>query len=302
MRANYQGGSRARGPQSWSVVTWLLVINVAVYVLQGFGEEAIVNFGSLSWQQLQAGKIWTLLSYMFLHGSLIHLAGNMFVLFFAGRNVLAMLGRRHFLTIYFGGGVVGGLLQVFLGLLIGWNSPLIGASAGVVATLIAMAALMPEQKVYLLLFFVIPIRMKMKTLAVVFVVIDLAMLFGEMLGAWSLGIGNLAHLGGALFGWIYIKRGLSASIRRAPSPDQTDRWLNRFGGNQVVDAEMTEASEKKSSWFKSTKTQPYISASVDEILEKISAQGMQSLTDEERQILEKNSEELARMTKRTGRN
>ena len=142
--------------------------------------------------------------------------------------------------------------------------------------------------------------MKMKTLAIVFIAFDVAMLVAELVGPWSFGIGNLAHLGGALFGWLYIKRGLSGLGGRMTSPDQADQWLSRFGGNQVVDAELSDSSEEKKSWFKSSKKQPYISANVDEILEKISEQGMQSLSDEERKILEKSSEKLARMTNREG--
>ena len=302
MRPEFRSGSRSSGPRSWSIVVWLIVINVVVYTLPRFFSDAdgslvysLESFGSLSWQQLKAGKVWTPVTYMFLHGSLMHLAGNMFVLFFAGRNVLALLGKRHFLTIYFAGGILGGLLQVAFGALVGDN-PLIGASGGVVALLIAMAALIPEQVVYLLLFFVIPVKMKMKTVALLVVAIDVAMLIGETLGVLDLGIGNLAHLGGALCGWLYIKRGLSTS--RSGSATEADRWMKRFGRDHVVDAEVVEPTEKKTSWFQVAKKQSYISPSVDEILEKISAHGMQSLTDEDRQVLEKNSDELARMTKR----
>lgn len=296
------GGGRppVAGPRSWSVLIWLIVINAVLFIFRGGNEAQLVDFGSLSLQQLAAGKIWTPVTYMFLHGSLMHVGGNMLVLYFFGRNILVMLGTRHFLTIYFVGGVVGGLVQVFVGWLIGWQNPLIGASAGVAAIVIALTALLPEKKVYLLLFFVIPIRMKMKTLALVFVGLDLAMFFADLLGVMSLGIGNLAHLGGALCGWLYIKQGLPNSGRQRPSPHQAERWMNRFGGSRVVDAEISEPTEKKSSWFTSAKNKPYISKSVDEILEKISAHGMQSLTDEEKRILEKNSEELARMTRRTG--
>ncbi len=226
----------------------------------------------------------------------------MLILFFAGRGVLSMLGRRHFLTIYFGGGLLGALVQVAFGLLIGNENYLIGASAGVVATLIALAALIPGQVVYLLLFFVIPVRMKMKTVALVVVVMDLVMMAGELLGVWSLGIGNLAHLGGALFGWLYIRRGLSGSSGQTSHSQQAGHWLHRFGGSRVVDAEVTGESgggeSKSSSWFKSAKPRPYVSESVDEILEKISEQGMQSLTDEERRVLEQSSEKLARMSHR----
>jgi len=310
MRPGFQGEPQQRGPRAWSVVTWLIVINVAVYVLQwvlapGYflieTPGGSIPRGYTSWEELKAWKIWTLLTYMFAHGNLLHLAVNMFVLYFAGRNVLAMLGQRHFLVIYFGGGLLGAFAQISFGLLIGRESFLIGASAGVVAAVIAMAALIPEQKVYLLLFFVIPIRMKMKTLAIVFIAIDVAMLVAELVGPWSFGIGNLAHLGGALFGWLYIIRGLSGSDRRRPFSDQSDRWLSRFGGNQVVDAEVADSSGKKRSWFQSSKTRPYVSDNVDRILEKISEQGMQSLTDEERKILEKSSEKLAKMTNRIDR-
>lgn len=311
MRPGFEGGAPRTGPRSWSVVTWLIVINVAVFVLQRMifpglflvpeGNGELIPLGGLSWGELKAGKVWTLVTYMFLHGSLFHLAANMLILFFAGRGVLAMLGRRHFLMIYFGGGVMGAVAQVSFGLLVGNEDYLIGASAGVVATLIALAALIPEQIVYLLLFFVIPVRMKMKTVALVVVVMDLAMMAGELMGFFSLGIGNLAHLGGALFGWLYIRRGLSGSGRRTAYSEQASRWLDRFGGKRVVDAEVTGEGEgrgEKSSWFKAVKPRPYVSESVDEILEKISEHGMQSLTDEERKILEKSSEKLARMSNR----
>jgi hypothetical protein len=130
---------------------------------------------------------------------------------------------------------------------------------------------------------------------------DLAMMAGELLGVFSLGIGNLAHLGGALFGWLYIRRGLSGSGRRTSYAEQAGHWLERFGGRRVVDAEVTGERgerEEKDPWFKSVKPRPYVSESVDEILEKISEHGMQSLTDEERRILEKSSEKLARLANR----
>lgn len=310
MRPGFEGKSPSNGPRSWSVVTWLIVINVVVYALQWViapdffliekrGEW--IPRGSLSWDELKAGKVWTLVTYMFLHGSLLHLAVNMFVLFFAGRNVLAMLGQRHFLGIYFGGGVMGAIAQIVFGIIVGRESYLVGASGGVVALVIAMAALIPEQKVYLLVFFVIPVRMKMKTLAIVFVALDLVMLFLDLFNIWSFGIGNLAHLGGALFGWLYIKRGLSGSGRRVVSSDQMDRWLSRLGGKRVVEAEVKDLSEEKGSWFSSSKKQAYVSENVDKILEKISEHGMQSLTDEERRTLEKSSEKLAKMTNRVDR-
>ncbi|MCF6313205.1 MAG: rhomboid family intramembrane serine protease [Verrucomicrobiales bacterium] len=295
------GSGSAKGPKSWSVVTWLIVINALLFVFRGGNEAELVDFGSLSWLQLQEGKIWTPITYMFLHGSFLHLGGNMLGLFFFGRNVLTLLGPRHFLTIYFVGGVFGGLLQVFLGMLFDWNIPLIGASAGVVAIIITLTSLIPEERVNLLLFFVIPVRMKMSTLALFLVGVDLAMFLADVLGIMNLGIGNLAHLGGAFFGWLYVKRGLSGSQGRGHSSHQAERWLHRFGGSRVVDAEVEQGSEKKGSWFKSSQAKPYHSKSVDEILEKISEHGMQSLTEEERRVLEKNSEELARMTKRADR-
>ena len=311
MRPDYQGGSKPSGPRSWSVVTWLIAINVAVYAFQWFlfrdsslimgSEGKLMPRGGLSWEALEAGNVWTLITYMFVHGSMWHLIFNMFVLHFAGRNVLEMLGRRHFLIIYFGGGLLGAMAQISFGSLMGNESYLIGASAGVVASLIAFAALAPQLEVYLLVFFVIPVRMKMKTVAKVVVGLDLAMMLVESFGWGGFGIGNLAHLGGALFGWLYVSRGLSGSQARKKTGGQADRWVNQFGGNQVMDAEVTESTTEKKSWFKTSKPKPYISAGVDEILEKISEHGMQSLTDEERKILEKSSEKLAEMTNRKGR-
>ncbi len=313
MRPDFQGGSRGSGPRSWSVVTWLIALNVAVYVLQWViapdyflireSNGELMPRGGLSWSELEAGKIWTLVTYMFLHGGPKpwHLIFNMFVLFFAGRNVLELLGKKHFLVVYFGGGLLGAVAQIAFGLLMGRESYLIGASAGVVATLIAMAALVPQLEVYLLVFFVIPVRMKMKTVAMVLVAFDVGTMLAEFIGPWSFGIGNLAHLGGALFGWVYVKRGLSGAMGRKGPSNKEDRWQNQFGGNQEVDAEIQGERAEKKSWFKSSKNEPYISDNVDAILEKISEHGMQSLSEEERKILEKSSEKLAKMTGRTGR-
>ena len=86
----------------------------------------------------------------------------MLLLYFAGREVEALLGPKHFLAIYFGGGLAGSLMQWAMQPL---DAPLVGASACVLAALIAFTTILPELEITCLLFFVIPVRLKAKYLA-----------------------------------------------------------------------------------------------------------------------------------------
>ena len=146
----------------------------------------------------------------------------MLLLYFAGREVEALVGARHFLTIYFGGGLLGGLAQwTFTSL--PPNAPLIGASAGVLAVLIAFTTILPELELTCLLFFVIPIRIRARNLAlllvgstVLFILVPYLNNLGNqavnILSHKSVLIGHYAHLGGCIFGWLYVKHSSVTAI------------------------------------------------------------------------------------------
>ncbi|MCB1080024.1 MAG: rhomboid family intramembrane serine protease, partial [Verrucomicrobiae bacterium] len=145
---NYRGDDGFPKPSQWSVVTWLIVINAAVLLIQMLylSEERI---GTVTRAEVFAGHIYLLLTYQFVHADLWHLGLNMLMLHFMGRPLLSRIGPKQFLGLYLGAGVFGGLVQILYS-----PHPILGASAAVFGVLYGMISLTPWQEVYLLLFFV----------------------------------------------------------------------------------------------------------------------------------------------------
>jgi membrane associated rhomboid family serine protease len=166
-------------------------------VLLGSDHEA----GGVSLQDLRERRFWTLITHLFIHGSAVHLSLNMIVLAAAGSFAAMCLGTRHFLALYFLGGLVGAALQISFFP----NVYLIGASAGVYAVTIAALVLLPEDTFYR---FRIPLRPRFVAIGVT--VVALAMLgWTLMSGAPGIAfierVAHLAHLGGIMVGWYYLK-------------------------------------------------------------------------------------------------
>ncbi len=166
MRAERFGDQSRQGP---SVVVTIIWVNVIVYLLQMFGmflvaeidpdseREVILPAGGLSREALTNFEFYRFITYMFVHsrGEILHIIGNMLLVYFAGKRVLSLLGPKHFLLIYFLGGVLGAVAQLIVK-----DNYLIGASAGAFALLCAFATLMPEMELLMLLYFVIPLRLR----------------------------------------------------------------------------------------------------------------------------------------------
>lgn len=189
----------------------LLIANIA-----GFGLQWLLGDGRLASLMLwplgdgvydPAGQVpgfmpWQLLSYGFLHGSLMHLAFNMLALVMFGSPLEHTWGERRFLTYYLVCVIGAGLCQ----LAVGWWAvssgapayPTVGASGGVFGLLLAYGMLFPNQRVMLLF---PPIPMKARTLVIVYGLFELG------LGITGLqpGVAHFAHLGGMLFGWLLIR-------------------------------------------------------------------------------------------------
>ena len=191
-----------------SVVIQLIIANVAIFILQNilhtaFSSVALEKFFALSPATFFSGYIWTLITYSFLHGSLIHILFNMLVLYFIGKHVEPVLGSRRFLGLYFASVICGGLFW----LLFHWNTPglVVGASAASIGTLICFCALYPNQQITFLLFFVLPVTLKPKWLAAIVIGIEsFGFLFNELSGRGSSPVAYSAHLGGALGGYLYF--------------------------------------------------------------------------------------------------
>lgn len=205
---------------SKSPVTFVLFgINLAFFlieeILRLFFDESLFPFMALSREGLAEGGWWQLLTHAFLHGNLFHLMVNMVALWFTGPILEELLGGWRYLLLYFGGIVAGGLLQTFAN---PGSVDLVGASGAVCALLVGFATLLPRLEITALIFFVIPVRMKAATLGWLIVVTSL--LF------WIFGIekeiGHLAHLGGAVAGFVicllYRRMGVVRMLPETPPP------------------------------------------------------------------------------------
>ena len=254
---------------------WLIVLNVAAFLAQTIAEVfypgLVERWFALSGLGVRSGCAWQFLTYMFLHGGPVHLLVNMLTLYFAGREVEAIAGPRHLLGVYFGGGLAGGIGQM---LFTSASQPLVGASAGVCAVLIGFTTILPEIEITLLLFFVIPVRLKAKYLALAIVLFSLAL----AISGQAPGIGHVAHLGGCLLGWVYMKQ-------------------LGFGNPLRLQKYIFEKRQRAERQSRMTSTQ-FINEEIDPILDKISREGLHSLSRAERKILEKGRDKIARKTSR----
>ncbi|MDX2080076.1 MAG: rhomboid family intramembrane serine protease [Terrimicrobiaceae bacterium] len=187
MRLNSSGSSLSNAKL-------IIGINLAVFLLEQV--VAMDRLFGLSWAGLQRGFLWQLITYQFLHWNLLHLLVNLFGLWFAARSLEPLLGGRRFLMLYLGSGVVGGLLQILLVP----DSLLIGASGAVCGLIATFAALFPELRITALVFFVLPVRLQAKWLG--YAIVALSTVF--LLTGFAPGIGNAAHLGGAIAGYAFV--------------------------------------------------------------------------------------------------
>ncbi|MDZ7374878.1 MAG: rhomboid family intramembrane serine protease, partial [candidate division KSB1 bacterium] len=199
---SYSGTTFGLGARLTPAVRALLIVNGVVYVLQHVvGRSFVLTFGLVPALAVERLLLWQIVTYMFLHGGIFHLLFNLFALWMFGSEVEAELGTRRFFRFYLLSGVGGALLY----LLFRAHSyvPVIGASAAIYGVLVGFAVLFPQRMVTLLLFLVLPVNLRAWQLAGLFVGISL--LFGVT--GTSDGVAHLAHLGGALVGYLFLAGG-----------------------------------------------------------------------------------------------
>lgn len=281
------------------MTTILLVALVACYIVQKFlerwkGEPWVLDWLALSNFGLRHGRVYQLITFQFLHGGLFHLLGNMIGLYFFGRAMEAMLGSRGMLKLYLASGTIGGLLQMAFAFAFPavFNVPVVGASAGVFGLIAAFATHAPDDPITMLVFFVVPITFPAKVLLLVFGSVALLGVTGPFIHVnFESGVAHAAHLGGMLTGIVWIRMMMSPN-----PPFQFWRSLAR----RPASKRETPAPPAKRAWKAARKKQEelppgeFISREVDPILEKISAHGIQSLTDRERQILQAARNKMAK--------
>ncbi|MGE5436235.1 MAG: rhomboid family intramembrane serine protease, partial [Syntrophothermus sp.] len=191
------------------VIKNLLIINGIMFVIQLVGESIIIDnarlstviiryFGLIPFGNFADAQFypWQLITYQFLHGGFSHILFNMFALWMFGMEIENVWGSKRFLIFYLTCGVVAGLFHLVMSsLLTGLTAPTIGASGAIFGVMVAFAMLFPDR--YIFLYFFVPVKAK-------YLIMFLVVL--EFLAVDSAGstVAHLAHLGGALAGFLYI--------------------------------------------------------------------------------------------------
>ncbi|MCU0342595.1 MAG: rhomboid family intramembrane serine protease [Ignavibacterium sp.] len=233
-------------------------------------------------------QVWQLITYQFMHGGFWHILFNMFALWMFGSSIEDIFGSKKFLIFYLLAGVSAGLLHLFISPLLG-SAPAvtIGASGSVYGVLIAYAMFFPDNYI---ISFPLFIPIKAKYLVGIYIVIEFL-----SVDSASSGVAHLAHLGGALFAFLYIMfdKNSYVSLKNLfnrsfyyKSKPKREIFTNPFSrdsqnGNDVQDAKYYDINDKE--------TDQVSQAEIDKILDKISQSGYQNLTEHEKKILFKAS-------------
>jgi len=286
---------------SASAVTQILWINILAFVLtclifltfhlSGYSAEPILNYLNVpSDLGLMVMRPWTFLTYQFMHSlAPSHILFNMLMFYYMGNILQDFLGAQKIWYVYIGGGIGAAIMFVIIYNIIpiysGQVGFLIGASGSVYAITVAAATLLPH---YEIMFFGL-FRIRLRWLALGLIVLNLAVIPVSNPG------GGFAHLGGALFGWLYIlfiKGDISNPFTRFFSN------LNKIIPKTIkVDEKKiyrekvySNTQNKKANTYRDKRNPKPNQDEIDAILDKISNSGYDSLTKEEREILFRASE------------
>ena len=212
---------------------------------------------------------WSLITYFFLHMSFMHILWNMLFLYWFGKIINDNIGNNALISLYVLGGIIGGLFYMAIYNIVPYygervsDSLMLGASAGVFSVVVGSATLMPNYTFYLLL--IGPVRIKY--IALFYVLLSFFDVAGTNAG------GEIAHLGGAFIGYIYIRQ-LQNGINIG---EGIINFINFF-------SEKKENKEKKKENIQK-ETEQTTQDEVDKILDKISESGYSSLTSKEKERL-----------------
>lgn len=261
-----------------SAVKALIFFNVAALVAGAFADRffgygTFFSLFDLSWAGLASGRVWTPLTYSFLHAGLAHIAFNMIALYFMGKPLESWIGTRKFLFVYLCGALGGAALWLLFS--VGSPGGLVGASASVMAVFACFCALYPPAPVTFLLFFVLPVSVKPMTMLKIAAALEGVGLLYTLSGGAS-DIAYAGHLGGMAAGL------LSARAIRGGRLVFLDKLSFKIPAGK---SEKNTKSASEYSYRVNISNSSDLGREVDRILDKISSEGFASLTEEERQTL-----------------
>lgn len=255
----FYSGSEESSYYTAPVVKNLIIINIAVFCLQLLFDSQLGLtrlFGLVPSSLFGKLMVWQIFTYMFLHGGFFHLAFNMFALWMFGLDIERIWGARRFLAYYLFTGLGAGITTYFSA--IHSTVPNIGASGAIFGILVAYGMMFPERVI--LVSFIFP--MKARSFVILFAIIEFFASFAHTPD----GIGHFAHLGGMLFGYLYLK-----------NEDLIQDMLRTF--SRIT---FTYTKPRK---IKQTEEEDFFPEAIDPILDKISRHGLESLTERELRIL-----------------
>lgn len=278
------------GPPSWMAefpaTRTLIVITVTAFVGQlllkaGPGEASLVDvWGVMNPSLVMQGQVWRLLSYAFLHSlnNPLHIFFNMLTLYFFGREMERVLGQLEFIAFYLVSAVFAATIYLVWGFVARSPAPMLGASGAVMAVLMLYACHFPRRKVFL--FGAIPLEIRM--LVALYVLMDALPLLQSSADSFlNGGVAHACHLGGLAFGYVYYRKELSLT-----------GWLPADRGAGWAAHVIRPSRRERLRVFQPEPEPENLDAELDRILVKIKDEGSESLTRQERTMLERASQKF----------
>tara|TARA_B100000963_G_scaffold351616_1_gene363440 strand:- start:8419 stop:9294 length:876 start_codon:yes stop_codon:yes gene_type:complete len=274
--------------QQLNIVEKIILINILCFVfpllfrtilfLFSLSENFFVGLFELSssFQDL-VFRPWTILTYGFLHSGFFHLFWNMYLLYFSSRLLLNLFNSKIFLKLYFLGIIIGGMTFIlsynFFPVFQDTNPYMVGASAGVMSVFIFMCTYSPNLEIKLILF-----NIKLRYLGIAFVLLDVIQI------PYGNSGGHIAHLGGAFFGFFYAQRLQKGFDIGLPLDNLVEKISQLFVRNSKMKT-VYKSKDKSIIQNQKTSIERDHQRRIDEILDKISVSGYESLSNEEKDFL-----------------
>ncbi|MBQ0117880.1 MAG: rhomboid family intramembrane serine protease [Flavobacterium sp.] len=278
LKLSYQSGGSCEKIIFWNIGIAIPVLLVNAFFKDAFESFLVVFSLSSQWEEV-LHKPWTLITYAFIHANFLHLLFNMIMLNFVGRLFYTYFTNKQFLVVYFFGAIFSGFFFVLTSKFFGMENILVGASGAIMSIIFATVSYNPSYALKMPLIGVI----KIWHIAAVLVLIDLIQIPVDNTG------GHIAHLAGALFGFLYVKilligfdlANVFDTFKKVIGPKKATTKgtpFTKIHRNPAPKAEKVGVVVRKVD--KNIKQQQ-----VDDILDKISKSGYDSLTKEEKDFL-----------------
>lgn len=283
---------RGRGALAWFISAIAAGFILESVFTKWFDSNLFSAWFSLHSNSLRGLSLWQFVSYGFLHNGalpfqILIVAFNLLCLYVLGKEIEGLVGTRRFVWLYLGALIFGGLTWTAVHFQHGGS--VAGAWPGIAALLTLFACLNPNQPITLLVFFVAPVTLKPKHLVLGLVCLDtLGLALWEIRGNPSpLGFAHSAHLGGMLAGFLYYRY---VHLREWQNPDgraeiELPAWFKK---------KRKSAPEAASKYTVNLSSPEDLRAEVDRILDKINSQGFNSLTPEEKRLLDDARDQISR--------